>query len=82
MVFHADKQAKETTVPIKLVASSKRGEVLFEREVRAYTRVSSDANPASSRPMRIQWLAVREAAPFALAMEKQKWRLMLGRRWR
>ena len=72
MVFHADKQAKETTVPIKLVASSKRGEVLFEREVRAYTRVSSDANPASSRPMRIQWLAVREAAPFALAMEKTK----------
>jgi len=80
MVFHADKQAKDCTVPIKLVASSQRGEVLFEREVRAYTRVSSDANPASSRPMRNQWLAVREAAPFALAMEKTKVEVEAGKK--
>ncbi|MFZ9790898.1 MAG: hypothetical protein ACO3F3_01020 [Gemmataceae bacterium] len=70
IVFHADKDAQECTVPIRLVASATRENEIVEREVRPYSRVWSEPNIASSRPMRQQLLAVRETAPFALAFEK------------
>lgn len=78
MVFRADKDAKDCTVPIRLIASSKRGEELLEREVRPYTRVWNEQNLASSRPMKQQWLTVRETSPFALAFEKPKAEVKAG----
>ncbi len=80
MVFYADKQAKDTTVPIRLVASAKRGDILLEREVRPYTRVWSEANIGSSRPMRTQWLSVQETAPFSLSVETPKIEVVAGQK--
>ena len=70
VVFWADKNAPDSLVPIKLVASAKTASGTMQREVRPYTRVWSEANISSSRPMREQFLSVRDSAAYALHFEK------------
>jgi hypothetical protein len=65
-VLWADADAPEWTGMVHLFASGKRGDVLLRREVRPYTRVWTEANIGSSRPMRELAVAVRSSAPFAL----------------
>jgi hypothetical protein len=64
IVLWADAEATDWVGPIKLTATSKRGEETLIREVRPYTRVSTSTQLSSSRPMRQLVVAIRETAPF------------------
>ena len=66
-VLWADDDAADTVSPIRLLATGKRGEETFQREVRPYCRVWN--NSGTSRPQRQHVLAVREKAPYALTLE-------------
>jgi len=72
IVLWADDDAAEFTGPIKFVATGKRGDEILRREVRAYSRVWTDAGMNSSRPTRDLVLAVRDAAPYRLEWEQQR----------
>jgi hypothetical protein len=90
-VFWADSGAPEWTGTVKLIATAQRGSATLRREVRPYSRVWSDPNYGSSRPMRQLALAVRPSAPFALrfnadrvemeAGKKAEMNLCLDRQW-
>ena len=64
VVLWADADAPDWVGPVKLTATSKRGEEALIREVRPYTRVSTSTQLSSSRPMRQLVVAIRETAPF------------------
>lgn len=90
-VLRADDNAADFTGPIKLIATGQRGEEKLRREVRPYTRVWTEANKNSSRPMRDLVIAVRDGAPYRLewaserveveAGKKAELKLRLTRRW-
>ncbi len=90
-VLWADKDAAEWTGTVRLFATGQRGDETLRREVRPYTRVWSEANIGSSRPMRSLPVAIRESAPFDLhfvperleveAGKKAELKLQLGRLW-
>jgi hypothetical protein len=65
-VLWADETAPDWTGTIRLVAEGKRGDVVFRREVRPYTRVWNDPSLNSSRPTRELAVAIRERAPYSL----------------
>jgi hypothetical protein len=65
-VLRADDQAADFTGPISLIATGQRGDQALRREVRPYTRVSTEANKSSSRPMQELMIAVRGGAPYRL----------------
>ncbi|HET6878614.1 MAG TPA: PPC domain-containing protein [Pirellulales bacterium] len=67
MVLWADTDAPLFNGPMKLIATGKRGEETFRREVRPYTRVSNDGGTATSQPTRELRVAIVEKAPFGLA---------------
>lgn len=71
-VLWADENAEPWTGMIKLFATGKRGDQVLRREVRAYSRVTSEPNYNSSQPLRSLPLAVRETAPFALSFASEK----------
>jgi len=89
-VLWADDNAANFDGPIKLLATGRRGEETFVREVRSYARVWTD-NPASSQPLRQVFLSVREQGPFGLqfaadkilieAGQKGEIKLLLRRHW-
>jgi hypothetical protein len=79
-VLWADADAKEWTGTVKLIAEGKQGERTLRREVRPYTRVWSEANIGSSRPMRELALAVRESAPFALTFAAERVEVEAGKK--
>jgi len=90
-VLRAADDAADFNGPIKLIATGQRGEEVLRREVRAYTRVSTEANKSSSRPMQEMVIAVRDGAPYRLewvsdrieveAGAKAELKLRLTRRW-
>lgn len=65
-VIWSDAGTATWTGPIKLFASADAGGRKLRHEVRPYSRVWSEANIGSSRPMRELMLAVRETAPYSL----------------
>jgi hypothetical protein len=91
LVLWADANAPEWTGMVHLFATGKRGDVMLRHEVRPYTRVWTEPNISTSRPMREQAVAVRESAPFSLhfaakrlevqAGKPAELKLQLERRW-
>jgi hypothetical protein len=79
-VLWADLGAAEWTGMVRLIATGKRGDETLRREVRPYTRVWSEANIGSSRPMRSLPVAVRESAPFALHFEPERLEVEPGKK--
>jgi hypothetical protein len=79
LVLYADEDAPNFDGPIKLIATGKRGDETFTREVRPYTRVFQD-NPGSSRPTREAFLSVRETAPFGLSFDQDKVTVEAGKK--
>lgn len=81
-VVWADENAAESTGPIKLIATAKRGEENLHREVRPYTRVWNDGSGGggSSRPVRELTLAVRENAPFSLRFASEQIQIEAGKK--
>jgi hypothetical protein len=67
-VLWADRDAAEWTGPIRLVATGKRGAETLRREVRPYTRVWTDPNMNSSRPVREQVQLERQWPEFKNAV--------------
>jgi hypothetical protein len=90
-VLRAADDAADFTGPIRLIATGQRGEQPLVRQVRPYTRVWTEANKNSSRPMRDLVIAVRDGAPYRLewasdsveveAGKKADLKLRLIRRW-
>lgn len=70
-VVWSDADAPAFTGSFKLIATGKRGDMTFSHEVRPYTRVWTDPNMGSSRPMRELPLAVVEKAPYGLRAEPE-----------
>jgi hypothetical protein len=79
-VLWADRDAAEWTGPIRLVATGKRGAETLRREVRPYTRVWTDPNMNSSRPVRELVVALRDSAPFALHFASQRVEVEAGKK--
>src|SRR6185503_10191761 len=69
LVLWADDNAAPWTGPIKLFATAKVGDATLRREVRAYCRVY---NQVGSRETRDHVVAIREKAPYNLALEPDK----------
>ncbi len=95
-VLRADDSAADFTGPIQLVATAQgaageHDKEPLRREVRAFTRVSTEANKGSSRAMRDFVIAVRDGSPYRLewasdrveveAGAKAELKLKLTRRW-
>jgi hypothetical protein len=66
LVFWADENAPDWTGTVRLMAEGRRGDTVFRREVRPYTRVWNDPSLNSSRPTRELAVAIREPAPYSL----------------
>ncbi len=91
LVLWADDDAPDFVGPIKLFATGRRDEDTLRREVRAYTRVWTDAGMNSSRPTRDLVVAIRDSAPYRLewandrveveAGKAAELKLRLTRRW-
>ncbi|OWK44393.1 pre-peptidase C-terminal domain-containing protein [Fimbriiglobus ruber] len=81
LVLWADADAPDYVGPIKLIASGKRGDEVIRREVRGYTRVTSDQQYSASRPVR-EWVVavLPEPAPFALRFEKDRVEVEAGKK--
>jgi hypothetical protein len=77
VVFWAEEQAPPWTGAIRLWATSKHGDRELRREVRPYTRAYQQVG---SRPMREQWLALRERAPFGLRIEPERLTIEAGQK--
>ena len=69
LVLWADDNAELQTGKIQLFASGKRGDETLRREVRNYTRV---ANQVGCRPTRELAVAIRDKAPYSLAIAPEK----------
>lgn len=69
MVIWADENAPVFTGPVKLWATQKQGETIIRREVRPYVRPHQIVG---TRPTRDLVIAVREKAPYALAIEPER----------
>jgi hypothetical protein len=80
LVIWADKDMPDWTGSINLIATGKRGESLLKREVRPYTRVWTQADLSSSRPMRELKVAVREQAPFDLQFATDRLKIEAGKK--
>lgn len=88
MIFWADENAAPWTSPVKLWAEQKQGDKTLRREVRPYMRPHQISGCRTTREL---MLAVREKAPYALAIEPEKIaveagkpaevKLMLKRHW-
>ena len=91
LIISADDNAAEFTGPIKLFATGKSGDQTLRREVRAYSRVWTDAGMNSSRPTRDLVVAIRDSAPYRMewsadnveveAGQEAMLTLRLTRRW-
>jgi hypothetical protein len=66
LVLWADENAPDWAGTIRLMAEGRRGDTVFRREVRPYTRVWNDPSLNSSRPTRELAVALRERAPYSL----------------
>src|SRR5579872_362257 len=80
VVLWADADAPDWVGPIKLTATSKRGDEALIREVRPYTRVSTSTQLSSSRPMRQLVVAIRETAPFHVAPTMERVEVEAGKK--
>lgn len=69
LVFWSDDSAPAWTGAVKLWATSKHGDRELRREVRPHTRAYQ---LVGSRPMRDEYLAIRERAPYALRIEPER----------
>jgi len=82
-VLWADQSAPDSVGPIRLIATGERpgedGPVKFSREVRPYSRVWNQGD-GTSQPMREQWIAVREKAPFALRFQEPRVPVIAGQK--
>lgn len=78
LILWADRDAEDFIGPIRLVATSKRGDAELIREVRPYCRCWNDPSLGSSRPMRQLMLAVGETSPFQLKPEKDRVEIAAG----
>lgn len=91
VVVRADENAADAVDWLRLVAQGQHDGRVLKREVRPYTRVWTDTNMSSSRPMRQLPVAVRDLAPLELrfipdtarveAGQKLDVTLKLNRRW-
>jgi hypothetical protein len=70
LVLWADADAAEWTGPLRLVARGEQDGRSLVREVRPYARVWQSTG--TSRPMRELVVAVRQSAPFGLAIEQER----------
>jgi hypothetical protein len=80
LVLWADADAPDWVGPVKLVATGKRGDETFTREVRAHARVWNSTDLNSSRPTRELVVAIRETAPFALTPAAEKLEVEAGKK--
>lgn len=69
VVFWSDDNAAPWTGSLKLIATSRHGERELRHEVRSYTRAFQQAG---SRPMREQFVSIRERAPYSLRIEPEQ----------
>lgn len=76
IIFWADEDAAPWTGPIKLWAEQKRGDTTLRREVRPYIRPHQISG---CRPTRDFVLAIREKAPYQLAIEPDKITVAAGK---
>jgi len=79
-VLWADADAPDFVGPIKLIATGKSGETTIVRNVRPYTRVWSNQDMNSSRPMRELVVAVGEIAPYALRPASERVEVIAGQK--
>lgn len=77
LVLWADDNAAVWTGPVKLFATAKVGDVMLRREVRPFCRVF---NQVGSRETREHVVAIRERAPFSLAMEPDRISVEAGKK--
>lgn len=77
LVLWADENAAPWTGPVKLVATAKFGDTTLRRDVRPYCRV---LNQVGSRETRDHVFAIRERAPFSLAIEPDRLTVEAGQK--
>lgn len=77
LVLWADDNAAPWTGPVKLFATGKVGDTTLRREVRAFCRVY---NQVGSRETREHVFAIREKAPFNLAIEPDRVQVESGKK--
>lgn len=77
LVLWADDNAAPWTGAVKLFATAKSGDAILRREVRPYCRV---LNQVGSRETREHVIAIRERAPFSLAMEPDRLTIEAGQK--
>jgi hypothetical protein len=81
VVLWADADAPDFAGPIELTATARVGDATLTREVRAYTRVWSNADLGTSRPTRELVVCVSgEPAPFALAPTVERIEIEAGKK--
>ncbi len=79
-VLWSDPDAPATNTAIRLMASGVQGDLTRRREVRPYTRVWSEANIGSSRPMRDLKIGVHNTAPYVLKIVPDKITVEAGKK--
>lgn len=79
-VLWADDNAADWVGPLKLFATTKRGDETIRREVTAFSRVANDNNIGGSMPARSLVVSVGENAPYTLQLAPNRLTVEAGKK--